>query len=131
MIGKRRAAHDLRQRIGGRAVGDGDADDVAAGFLELVELGDRGVDVLGDRGAHRLDGDRRVAADLYVANVDWLRYASWAHHRSRLSPLMMRMTSKNEMTSASMIIAANPIKCTSASFSGATRRPPRSELDER
>ena len=89
----------VRRTISGRAsaaalVRHGDADDVAAGFLELVELCDGGVDVLGDRGAHRLDGDRRVAADLDIANEYGLGLASGAHHFSRVSPPMMRTISK-------------------------------------
>ena len=43
--------------------GHGDADEVRPGGGELVDLGDAGVDVVGVAGGHRLDGDRRIAAD--------------------------------------------------------------------
>src|SRR5581483_2030416 len=123
---QRLAAHDLGQRLGRRAVRYGDAHDIAAGVLELFELADGRLDVLGDGRAHRLDGDRGIAADLDVADEHGLGLASrrW-DHRSRLPPLTMRAMSKYVMTTASKIIATNPAKCTNASFCGAIRRPPR------
>jgi hypothetical protein len=59
----RRAGHDLGQTLGGGLLVARAADDVGAGHVEGVDLGERALDVgrLGDR--HRLDTDRRVATD--------------------------------------------------------------------
>ena len=51
-------------------VGHGDADDLAAGGGQLGDLLERGVDVGGDRGGHRLHADRGAAADEDAADVE-------------------------------------------------------------
>ena len=68
----RRARHDLRQSFGRLDLVARAPDDVGAGGRQRVDLLERALDVggLGDR--HRLDGDRRVAADLHVADGDLL-----------------------------------------------------------
>ena len=55
---------------GGVLVGAGDAHDVGAGLLEALDLGDRRLDVVGQRVGHRLHGDRRIAADGDLADED-------------------------------------------------------------
>ena len=56
---------------GGRALVavDGDADDLGAGFRQRGDLRDRAVDIGGVRVGHRLDDDRRVAADHDAAHI--------------------------------------------------------------
>ena len=60
-------ARDGRQRVGVVLARHRHPDDVAAGRGELGDLLQRGVDVGGQRGGHRLHADRRVAADLDLA----------------------------------------------------------------
>ncbi len=103
------AAHDLRQGGGGRLVGYGDADDLGAEAGQLGDLFEGGLRVGGVGVGHRLDDDGGVAADLDIADVDGAGAAPGAErevpfdsaqdrpfegHLNRLSPLMMRMTSK-------------------------------------
>ena len=59
---------DLGQRVGVLLPRAGDPDDVAAGRGQLGDLLQRGVDVVGLGGAHRLHRDRVVAADADVAD---------------------------------------------------------------
>ena len=59
----RRTGHDLREAFGGFLFVARAAHDVATGGRECVDLRERAVDVGGLRGGHRLDRDRRVAAD--------------------------------------------------------------------
>ena len=56
-------ADDLAERGGALDVGAAHADDVGAGVLAAADLVDRRARVAGRRVGHRLDGDRRVAAD--------------------------------------------------------------------
>ena len=58
------------QRSGRRPVGDGAADQLAAGAGERLDLCQRGFGVAGVGLGHRLDGDRRTASDLQAANPD-------------------------------------------------------------
>ena len=62
-IGTVHLRQDLLQGGGVLLLRDRDADDVRAGGGELVDLGDALVDFVRVAGGHRLDGDRRVAAD--------------------------------------------------------------------
>ena len=64
------ARADVAERLAGVLVGHGQAHDVAAGFNELVDLGERGGDVtrIGDR--HGLHADWCPAANLNVADLD-------------------------------------------------------------
>jgi len=61
---------DGGQRLGGRAVGHGDADDLAAALFELAGLADRRRHVGGRRVGHRLHGDGRIPADGHTALMD-------------------------------------------------------------
>src|SRR5262249_15612559 len=61
---------DGRQRLDIVLAGYGDADDLAAGRGQLRDLLERRVDVGGQRGGHRLDADRRAAADRHRADHD-------------------------------------------------------------
>ena len=54
-------------------LGDGDADDLAAGLFEPVDLRERLLDVEGVGRRHRLDPDRVVAADDVVADAHFAR----------------------------------------------------------
>jgi hypothetical protein len=74
-----RLLDDLRQRLGGGLVGDGDADDLAANFGQLVDLAQRRRDVRRVRCGHRLDDDGCVSANLHVADVDGLGLAPLGH----------------------------------------------------
>ena len=71
---------DLGQRVGVVLAGAGHPDDVAAGGRELGDLLQRGVDVGRGGGAHRLHRDRRVAADLDLADLDLARRAPRREH---------------------------------------------------
>src|SRR2546428_12955588 len=62
-----RATNDLLEGLAGALVGHGDASDLAAAFLELLDLPDRRVNVVRQGRAHRLDRDRRAAADRRAA----------------------------------------------------------------
>ena len=64
-----RLARDRGQRVGVVLAGAGDAHDVAARRGELGDLLQGGVDVGGQRGGHRLDGDRVVGADTDRAHL--------------------------------------------------------------
>ena len=61
---------DPLQRRGRFLVGAGHPDYIDPGLLELVDLADGRRDVGGERGRHRLDGDRGVTADRDPANMD-------------------------------------------------------------
>ena len=54
---------DLAQRVRGLHIGHRDTHDLAARLLQRVDLRDGGCCVLGMCVAHRLDRDRRAAAD--------------------------------------------------------------------
>ena len=69
------AARSSGSARGGLFVGAGDADDVGAGLFQLADLVDGRRRVRGRRVGHRLDGDRRVAADGHVADADLARLA--------------------------------------------------------
>ncbi len=60
---------DRRQRVGVVLARAGDPHDVAAGRGELGDLLQRGVDVGGQGGGHRLHGDRVLAADADRADL--------------------------------------------------------------
>src|SRR5205807_8609786 len=60
---------DPAEGCGGRLVRHGDADDLAPGRLEGLDLRDGGLDIAGVGGGHRLDGDRRPAADLDLPDL--------------------------------------------------------------
>src|SRR5690606_33294624 len=69
-------ADDGPQGRGRGLVGAGDADDVGPGGLERADLVDGRPGVGGGGVGHRLDGDRRVAADLDRADADLARGAA-------------------------------------------------------
>ena len=75
-----RVLGDLGQRVGVVLARARHADDVAAGGGELGDLLERRVDVGGQRGRHRLHGDRRVAADPHRADLDLPRPAARGQH---------------------------------------------------
>jgi hypothetical protein len=54
-------------------IGAADADDVGAGLFQLTDLLQRRGGVAGQGVGHRLDGDRRVAAHLDIADADLAR----------------------------------------------------------
>src|SRR6185437_9084187 len=54
----------------GLLVRAGDAHDIGAGPLQRLDLSYRRLDIMRQRVGHRLDGDRRVAADRYRADMD-------------------------------------------------------------
>src|SRR5439155_23773001 len=62
----------LFEGLAGAAVWDRDAHDLAAGLLQAFDLPDRGLDVVGERGAHGLDGDRSAVADRDPTDPDAL-----------------------------------------------------------
>ena len=66
----RREPDDQRQRVGVLDLRDGDADDLAAGRGERGDLRRRRLDVVRLRQRHRLDDDRRAAADRDAADAD-------------------------------------------------------------
>ena len=70
-----RLLRDDRQRVGVVLARHRDPHDLAAGRRELGDLLKRRVDVGGQRDAHRLHRDRRVAADQDPADVDLPRHA--------------------------------------------------------
>ena len=78
-----RLLRDRRQRVGVVGGGAGDPDDVAAGRGQLGDLLQRGVDVGGQRGRHRLHRDRVVAADAHLADLDLPGLAARREHRRR------------------------------------------------
>ena len=70
------------ERLGVFAFRDGDADDVGAGCVQLVDFGDARVDVVGVTGGHRLHGDGGVPADGDVADLDLARFTTLDHESS-------------------------------------------------
>ena len=68
---QRAAALDLREGREVFRLGDGDADDFAAGVGQRLDLGERGLGVAGVGGGHRLHPDGVVAADDFVAHADF------------------------------------------------------------
>ena len=68
------------QRVGVVLAGARDAHDVAARRGQLGDLLERGVDVGGERRGHRLDADRRVAADPHLADLDLAGLAAGREH---------------------------------------------------
>ena len=64
------ATADLGERNGRRGVRNGQADDVAARLHCFANAVDRGGDVARVGVRHRLDGDRRAAADGHAAELD-------------------------------------------------------------
>ena len=64
-------AHDVLQRQCRFLVGTGHPDDIGASPLQRLHLLDGGLDVAGDRVGHRLHGDRRIAADRHLADVNF------------------------------------------------------------
>ena len=69
-------ADDLTQGGGAFLVGAGNADDVGSGLLAAADLGDRRGSVGGQGVGHRLDSDRRIAADGDVTDHDLARLAA-------------------------------------------------------
>ena len=77
--GDGRAGHDPGQPLGRLLLVAGAADDVGAGARQGVDLGQGPVDVGRLRRRHRLDGDRRAAADGHGADVDLPCEATLVH----------------------------------------------------
>ena len=65
------AAADFREHGSVLRLGHGDTHDLAPGLLESVDLGDRGLDIVGVGRGHRLHPDRVVAADHFVADANF------------------------------------------------------------
>ena len=61
---------DLAEHGGVFRLGHGDADQLAAGLFEPMDLGDGRLDVVGIGRGHRLDDDGIIAADDDVADLD-------------------------------------------------------------
>ena len=72
---------DQRHRL---QIGDGRADDLAARRLQTLCLLDACRKVLGRRVEHRLDGDRRAAAHLHLADQNLSGFLSLSHRFSFL-----------------------------------------------
>ncbi len=70
-----RRADDLPQRRGRIGVGARDADEVRARLFAAADLVDRRHRIAGQRVGHRLDADRRTAADGDVADHDLAAFA--------------------------------------------------------
>ena len=68
-------ADDVLQRPGRRLIRAGNPDDVGAGLFQRQHLGHGGGHVRGIGVGHRLDGDRRIAADRHVADEDLTAFA--------------------------------------------------------
>ena len=83
----RRARDDPSQALGGWFLVARAAHDVGARARQLVDLGERPLDVggLGDR--HRLHADRRAPADRHVTDVYLPRLAPGEAHTPRLGPV--------------------------------------------
>ena len=75
----RRFARDHWERLDVVGIGNRDADDVAAARRQRRDLLQRRVEIGGLRRAHRLDADRRVAADGNGADVDLLGLPALDH----------------------------------------------------
>ena len=78
-----RLARDGRQRLGVVLARAGHPHDVAAGGGELGDLLQGRVDVGGQRGRHRLHADRRVTADVDLADLDLAGGTTRGQHRRR------------------------------------------------
>ena len=70
MSGMLDALLDLAEHGGVLRLGHGDADELAAGLFQAVDLGDGRLDVVRVGRGHRLHPDRVVAADDQVADPD-------------------------------------------------------------
>ena len=76
-----RVLRDLGERVGVVLAGAGHPDDVAPGGGELGDLLERAVDVGGQRRRHRLHGDRGLAPDAHLADLDLAGLAARVEHR--------------------------------------------------
>ena len=72
---------DAGQRCGGFFIRHRDANQFASGRLKLPNLLDRRRDIPRIGRTHRLDGDRRIAADLDFADLNLPGFASRNVHR--------------------------------------------------
>jgi hypothetical protein len=63
-------AHDVLERQRRILVGARDAHDIRTGAFQRLDLLDRRLDVARDRVRHRLHGDRRIAADRHIADIN-------------------------------------------------------------
>ena len=70
---------DSRHRLGRRHIRYGDADNVAAGCLELLYLRNGCFNIVRFRIAHRLHRDLGVSADRYAADNDLFCFVSLIH----------------------------------------------------
>ena len=88
--GDARAPPDIGERFRSRLIRNRQAHDLAASPHERFDLGDRLFDLMGKRIAHRLNGDRSVAADLHPAHPNLAartaveRKSGWIGARKRL-----------------------------------------------
>ena len=64
-------------------LGHGDADDLAAGLFQAVDLLERRLDVEGVGRRHRLDPDRLIAADDMIADTHFARLVPLDRRRVR------------------------------------------------
>ena len=71
-----RRARDRLHGLGRIFIGTGHTHDVGAGFFERANLRDRGIGVASDRVGHALDGNRGVAADLDLTDLNLPRFAA-------------------------------------------------------
>src|SRR6185369_345229 len=70
---------DLSEHPGIALARHRDADDLAAGFFEPMDFFERGDDVFGLGRAHRLHGNRRIAADRHASDHDLPAFSPRGH----------------------------------------------------
>src|SRR5436309_1054779 len=97
--GQDRASHDLLQRLAAALVRHRDARDLAPCGLQLLDLADRRVDVVRERRAHRLDGDRCAVADRRAADPDTLRPAARTRSEAAFGKIQIHVHSGAHDTS--------------------------------
>ena len=81
---------DFVDRQGGALVRNGEAHDVRTGGTHGADLGYGRIDVMGLGIAHRLNGNRRVAADLDGADLDASGFVS-GHEIPRIHVVIMHL----------------------------------------
>ena len=76
--------------LGRRHIRDRHPDDFAASLLQLLNLPDRGLDIIGHGIGHRLDRNRRAATDGHRTDMDLTSYSSRDHSAPCISPFILR-----------------------------------------
>ena len=126
----RRLDHDRAERVDVLLARDGAADDVAAGVRDGADLAQRRLVVGGLGLRHRLDGDRRSAADLDPADVDLSLRSHSGLRVSALCPIQVRMSLQSVLARISEIQGAMaPVQPAPDHGARRPRRPAGERLD--